>query len=59
MSVHECAFSDHSLVMCTLSLSICQVPNEIKRVRCWRKANFDGFVNELLSSPLCDKNFFG
>ena len=30
-----------------------------RRARCWKKANFDGLINDLLLSELCDQEMLG
>ena len=57
VSVEDNGFSDHSLVKCLLSLTKPNVSRKPHRVRCWRKTDMNSFVNDLLSSTLCDYAF--
>lgn len=59
VSVHDYALSDHSLILCTLRFLKPVFRRTPKKFRNWRKANLEKFVDDLLSSELCDNNFLG
>jgi hypothetical protein len=57
VSISDVGISDHSMVLCKLKKPRVQVERTFCRTRCWKKADLEGFLNDFLSSPLCDSVF--